>query len=534
MLLLPYSSELRLAQIPYVTLAIILLCFAVYNAQESNRYATNKAITTFCEDINQQSANSNRNKFNYMPTNFRACVYFISLMHDLPDLENWIEYNVAIFDDQYSLNDLEKYAEYEYYHYEKFRITAPVSLDSQLMFAPYTQNIFSMITSAISHADWMHVIGNLIFFFAFAPALELLSGNRLKFFIFMILISISCGISYSIISIVNNSPVPTLGLSGVVMGMIGFSAYMMPYARIRTLVWFMFFIRIISIPAWILAVWYVGWDTYDLFSRTDTGGVNLIAHVAGGFSGYIFAILMFKEQRKKVREELSDEVDYMRSARQDHLGIMSSYKGRQHIVDQKMQEKLDKKIIGGKMDLLYRYVNTGNTSEAILLILTDYDINEYNQEYLYKFFEEIGKWKKGTVYLCVGRLLVHVLHDQGKYAQLLSILEECFKVKQNFLLADPATAIPLAKEAISNNQPELAYRIVKNSKERYIHYINVTDCLLLEANILWEYFSKANEAKSLILNAIESQLIVDIKKAKNLQDLIEYDISGPSSSLMSK
>ena len=35
-----------------------------------------------------------------------------------------------------------------------------------------------------------------------------------------------------------------------------------------------------------MALWYIGWDTWELLTSTDTGGINVVAHVSGGFAGF--------------------------------------------------------------------------------------------------------------------------------------------------------------------------------------------------------------------------------------------------------
>lgn len=112
-----------------------------------------------------------------------------------------------------------------------------------------------MLTSWVSHAERPHIMFNLIFFFAFTPALEIVIANKFKFIAVFVAIELVGGILYSLVSISNGSQVPTLGLSGAVMGMIGFSAYMMPKASVRTVFWFLLFIRRIYVPVLLLALW---------------------------------------------------------------------------------------------------------------------------------------------------------------------------------------------------------------------------------------------------------------------------------------
>ncbi|MCP3689701.1 MAG: rhomboid family intramembrane serine protease, partial [Gammaproteobacteria bacterium] len=130
-----------------------------------------------------------------------------------------------------------------------------------LWYVPQSWNPLTMVTSSLAHANWLHLLGNLAFFLAFAPALEALIGNRLRHLWIMLFISLVVGISYSASFLISNSePLPTLGLSGVVTGMIGLSAYLMPHARIRVFCWVIIFWKIIYIPAWILAAIYIGLD----------------------------------------------------------------------------------------------------------------------------------------------------------------------------------------------------------------------------------------------------------------------------------
>ena len=108
---------------------------------------------------------------------------------------------------------------------------------------------------------------------------------------------------------------PSLGLSGVVMGMMGMFAYLMPHARIRVFFWFFTIIKIFFIPAWILALWYIGMDTLDMLFSDDYGGTNLIAHVSGGFGGYILGYILLKDQREQI-DDLGDEIKAINTGHQ--------------------------------------------------------------------------------------------------------------------------------------------------------------------------------------------------------------------------
>ncbi len=108
------------------------------------------------------------------------------------------------------------------------------SITQDLVYYPLSWNPFNMISASLAHGGWLHLTGNIIFFLAFGPALEALISNTMRYVSLMLFISFVVGISYSIFILIGSAePLPSLGLSGVVMGMMGLSAFMMPQARIR-------------------------------------------------------------------------------------------------------------------------------------------------------------------------------------------------------------------------------------------------------------------------------------------------------------
>ena len=93
----------------------------------------------------------------------------------------------------------------------------------------------------------------------------------------------------------------TLGLSGVVMGMMGAFAYLLPSGKIRCYYWFVVIFGSIAIPAWAIAIWYIGGDIYKLFTAESHGVVNVMAHVTGGVAGYLFGVIFLRSVRWETR-----------------------------------------------------------------------------------------------------------------------------------------------------------------------------------------------------------------------------------------
>ncbi|RDH84056.1 MAG: rhomboid family intramembrane serine protease [endosymbiont of Galathealinum brachiosum] len=379
-------------------------------------------------------------------------------------------------------------------HLYAFEKLTPSSLDGSLMHFPDEINPLPMLTSAVAHASWSHVIFNLIFFIAFAPAIEVLISNRLKYLGLLVALSFVTSISYSLAVLINgNEPVPSLGLSGVVMGMIGVFAYLMPHARIRVFFWFFTIIKIFFIPAWILALWYIGMDTLDMLFSDDYGGINLIAHVSGGFGGYILGYIFFKEQREII-DDLGDEIkDVNRSHQSGSFGTLD--KMSQNELKNRQQQMQLEKNYEQHISEIHRYVRGRQDSKAINLIIKDYEVQSASVEIFEELFERIKSWGDSRTLLCLGRLLINLLIEKRKYARALLYVEMCQEVTYEFVLADPDNVLFLANTARENRQYKVAYLLVRNLYERYGEYIDLESTALVELELLVQNLNMKEQAK---------------------------------------
>ena len=81
-------------------------------------------------------------------------------------------------------------------------LLAPAS--QSLMYYPDSWNPLTMVSSSLAHADWPHLIGNLLFFYAFSPMLEEAVANRIRYLLILLMMAIVTGISYSVFSVFAN------------------------------------------------------------------------------------------------------------------------------------------------------------------------------------------------------------------------------------------------------------------------------------------------------------------------------------------
>jgi membrane associated rhomboid family serine protease len=154
---------------------------------------------------------------------------------------------------------------------------------------------FPLVTSLFLHGGWMHIIGNLWFLWLFGYSVEYCLGH-LNFLTFYFV----CGIISNLTQVAfdPSSPIPIIGASGAVSGILGAYAVCFPRAKIKTLLPLFFIFTIIEIPAFaFLAIWFI----YQLQSGAASlsmggSGIAWWAHVGGFVSGALLNRLLLKNK----------------------------------------------------------------------------------------------------------------------------------------------------------------------------------------------------------------------------------------------
>jgi membrane associated rhomboid family serine protease len=87
------------------------------------------------------------------------------------------------------------------------------------------------------------------------------------------------------------SPIPMVGASGAIAGVMGAYLLMFPRARVDVFVFFIIFFRIVPVPAWImLGLWFAIQIFSGISVPSDVGGVAYWAHAGGFVAGLVLAV----------------------------------------------------------------------------------------------------------------------------------------------------------------------------------------------------------------------------------------------------
>jgi len=155
--------------------------------------------------------------------------------------------------------------------------------------------VISNFTSIFLHSGWTHLLGNMLPLWVFGRRVEDACGSW-RFLAFYLLAGTSANLLFAVIQ--HDSPIPGIGASGAIFGVMGAYLLLYPTGRIRTLVFISF------VPLWprIRAIWIVLYfvaiqiiPAVDILLHKADYSVNHWAHL-GGFFSAVFILLFIRPE----------------------------------------------------------------------------------------------------------------------------------------------------------------------------------------------------------------------------------------------
>jgi membrane associated rhomboid family serine protease len=158
----------------------------------------------------------------------------------------------------------------------------------------------TILTSMFMHGGLLHIGGNMLFLWIFGNNIEDSMG-RVRFIAFYLLGGLAAVLAQTAVS--PDSEIPTIGASGAVAAVLGGYALLYPRARVVTLIFIIFFITVVELPALvILGLWFliqVLYGSAELTQPVAGGGVAYFAHIGG----FLFGLLVIKLFANKVHSD---------------------------------------------------------------------------------------------------------------------------------------------------------------------------------------------------------------------------------------
>jgi len=184
-------------------------------------------------------------------------------------------------------------------HRARLGLGVPLGQGSVCVVDNDPRNILTPITSMFLHGSWGHILGNGLFLWIFGNNVEDAMG-RFRFLVFYLV----CGLVAAGAQILIDpaSPVPMVGASGAISGVLGAYLLLYPRVRVNILIFLFIFVRIISVPAWVTLLWWIGLQLLTGLPQLSamrpdvSAGVAVWAHI-GGFAAGLILIKVFVNPR---------------------------------------------------------------------------------------------------------------------------------------------------------------------------------------------------------------------------------------------
>src|SRR5229473_1608353 len=161
----------------------------------------------------------------------------------------------------------------------------------------------TILTAMFMHGSWSHIIGNMIFLWAFAPEIEdaMGRGRYVVFYLVGGLVAMLAQVAAS-----PHSTVPNLGASGAIAAVMGGFLVTYPRDRIRSILVIFIFVKITLIPAGLLIGFWFLTQLLNAgqIAHAQTGGVAYLAHVGGFIFGAVTARLFERAERGPVAADV--------------------------------------------------------------------------------------------------------------------------------------------------------------------------------------------------------------------------------------
>jgi membrane associated rhomboid family serine protease/Zn-finger nucleic acid-binding protein len=168
-----------------------------------------------------------------------------------------------------------------------FQISAVPNIEKYFSFfgfIPATPISVGLLTSIFMHANWFHLLGNMLFLWIFGPPIEEKLG-RINFILYYFI----CGLCGNFVYLImhSGSQEPAIGASGAISGVIGTCLVLEPRGTIMT--------TLDEVPVWLYAVVFflIQFGYFFLLFITETHTqIGYDAHIGGFIGGVIIALIL--------------------------------------------------------------------------------------------------------------------------------------------------------------------------------------------------------------------------------------------------
>ena len=191
-------------------------------------------------------------------------------------------------------------------HGRPIGFTVPIGAGLGCAIDDHRINVLTPVISMFLHGSWGHLLGNAVYFWVFGNNVEDSMG-RFRFLVFYLVCGLAAAATHVLID--PTSPVPTVGASGAISGILGAYLVLYPRVHVKYLFIFIIFFKVFRLPAWAVLLWWFGMQVLTGLPQLNqvdpevSGGVAVWAHV-GGFVAGVLLVKLFENKSLVARRTL--------------------------------------------------------------------------------------------------------------------------------------------------------------------------------------------------------------------------------------
>ncbi|MBI1967669.1 MAG: rhomboid family intramembrane serine protease [Gemmatimonadetes bacterium] len=155
---------------------------------------------------------------------------------------------------------------------------------------------WTLLTSMFMHGGWAHLFFNMMFLWVFGNNIEDAMGH-VRFVVFYLLCGVAAAAAQVFVS--PTSPIPMVGASGAISGVLGGYLLLYPRVRVHTLIFLGFFVTTVALPAYVMLGYWILLQLLGglpALAGVESGGVAFWAHIGGFVAGLGLVRLFAKEE----------------------------------------------------------------------------------------------------------------------------------------------------------------------------------------------------------------------------------------------
>jgi len=175
--------------------------------------------------------------------------------------------------------------------------TVPAVLASESV--PLSLRLLRLLTALFIHADWLHLVGNLLFLMIFGLSAERALGSR-RFLAVFLLGGALANLAGALM--LANASAPIIGSSGAVSAIVGAYFALFPRARLGLVLPLGLFLEFVRIPAAALIGFWILLQVLFTFAGPAFGAVVWWTHIAGFAVGILFALIARPAIARRLRQ----------------------------------------------------------------------------------------------------------------------------------------------------------------------------------------------------------------------------------------